>query len=325
MNVRKRWVAVAMLLAPALVMAATIQGPQLGFVFDAAHKEVLPILGIPGAAVLGAPLELGAELRSVVISPLQDYVMAVEGEHNQVVVFAVGHTPVTSVAVHGADLNPDQMVLSPSGTAAALYYKDRDRIEVVGGLPVAPKVATELYLSAGQSPSTIAVSDDGRIVLTAVGGTVFSLTAGSEVPVLRELGNVSAMTIPATGTALVADSGRNQVYRIRGIGGSIETDAIAGPQDGINGPVAIAVSRDNSRAFVANSKGKTLATIQLTAQPTVTEAACGFTPTGLARLAGDEVFRLTEISNLPMWVVTAGGQEPRFLFVPAELARSGEK
>src|SRR5208282_3563772 len=107
-------------------------------------------------------------------------------------------------------------------------------------------------------------------------------------------GNVAAMTIPATGTALVADSGRNQIYRIRGIGGGIETDAIAGPHDGINGPVAIAVSRDNSRAFVANGKGKTLATIQLTAQPTVSHVACGFAPTGLARLAGNEVFRLTE-------------------------------
>jgi DNA-binding beta-propeller fold protein YncE len=325
MNARKCWVAIATLVAPALVMAATIQGPQLGFVFDGAHKEVRPILGIPGAAVLGEPLEVGVELRSVAISPLQNYVMAVEGEHNQVVVFAVGHSPVTSVAVHGADLGPDQMVLSPSGQAAALYYKDKDRIEVVGGLPAAPKVASELYLSAGQSPSAIAVSDDGRTVLAAVGGTVFHLTAGSEVPVLTELGNVTAMTIPATGTAFVADSGQNQIHRIRGIGGSMETDVIAGPHDGINGPVAVAVSRDNSRAFVANGKAKTLATIQLTAQPTVTEAACGFAPTGLARLAGNEVFRLTEMSNLPMWVVAAGGPEPRFLFVPAELARSGGK
>jgi DNA-binding beta-propeller fold protein YncE len=325
MNVRKCWVAIATLVAPALVMAATIQGPQLGFVFDTANKEVRPILGIPGAAVLGGPLKVSVELRSVAISPLENYVLAVVGEHNQVVVLAVGSTPVTSVAVHGADLGPDEMVLSPSGQAAALYYKNRDCIEVVGGLPAAAKVSSELYLSAGQSPSAIAVSDDGRTVLAAVGGTVFHLTGGSEVPVLTELGNVSAMTIPATGTAFVADSGRNQIHRIRGIGGAIETDVIAGPHDGINGPVAVAISRDNSRAFVANGKAKTLATVELTAQPTVIEVACGFTPTGLTRLAGNDVFRLTEMSNLPMWVMEANGGEPRFLFVPAELARSNGK
>jgi hypothetical protein len=328
MNARKRWVAVAILIAPALVMAATIQGPQLGFVFDSTNKEVRPILGIPGAAVLGEPLGLGAEgagLRSVLISPLQDYALAVVGEHNQVIAFAVGRTPVTSAVVQGADRGPDLMVLSPTGQAAALYYQNKDRIEIVGGLPAAPKVSRELYLSAGQSPSALGVSDDGHTVLAAVGGTVFQLTAGSEVPVLTELSHVAALTIPVTGTAFVADSGRNQIYRIQGIGGGIETDVIAGPHDGINGPVAIAVSRDNSRAFVANGKAGTLVTILLTAQPTATHIACGFTPKGLERLAGTEVFRLTEISKLPMWVVEAGGSEPRFLFVPAEWARSGEK
>jgi DNA-binding beta-propeller fold protein YncE len=325
MNTRKRWVGVAMLLAPALVMAATIQGPQIGFVFDTAKKQVRPILGIPGAAVLGEPLELGVDLRLVAISPLQDYVLAVAGEHNQVLVFAVGRTPVASVAVQGADRGPDQMVLSRNGQAAALYYRDRNRIEVVGGLPGTPKVANEFYLSAGQSPSAMAVSDDGHTILAAAGGTVFHLTAGSEVPLLTELGKVSALTIPATGTALVADSGRNQIQRIRGIGGGIETDILAGPHDGINGPVAVAVSRDNSRAFVANGKGRTLATIPLTAQAGVTHVACGFLPTGLEQLSGQDVFRLTEFSNLPMWVMEAGGQEPRFLFVPAELERSGGK
>ncbi len=325
MNVRMRWVSVATVLAPVLVMAATIQGPQLGFVFDATKKEVRPILGIPGAAVLGEPLEMGVELRSVAISPLEDYILAVSGEHNQVSVFAVGHTPLTSVAVQGADRGPDQMVLSPSGRAAAVYYKDRYRIEVVGGLPAAPKVASEVYLSSGQSPSAIAISDDGRTVLVAVGGTVFQLTAGSEVPVLTGLGKVSALTIAAAGTAVVADSERNQIQRIRGIGGGIETDVIAGPHDGISDPVAIAVSRDNSRAFVANGHAGTLTTIELTSQPTVTHVTCGFTPSGLERLAGGEVFRLTEISNRPMWVMDAGGREPRFLFVPAELAQSGGK
>ncbi len=325
MNARRRWVAVAMLLAPVVAGAATIQGPQLGFVFDASKKEVRPMLGIPGAAVLGEPLELGAELRSVVVSPAQDYVLAVAGEHNQVTAFAVSHTPVTSAIVQGADRGPDEMVLSPSGQAAVLYYKNAERLEIVAGLPAAPKVSSVFYLSAGQSPSAIAISDDGKTVLAAVSGTVYHLTSGSEVPVMTGLGKVSAMTIPADSTALVADGGRNQIQRIRGIGGAIETDVVAGPHDGISGPVALAVSHDNSRAFVANGKAKTLATIQLTGQASVTHVACSFAPTGLERLSGTDVFRLTEMSSLPLWVVAAAGSEPRFLFVPAELARSSGK
>jgi len=325
MNTRNRWLLAASLLLPALVAGATIQGPELGYVFDSAKGELRPILGIPGAAVLGKPLALGVELRNVAVSPLQDYVLALGSEHNQAMVFTMSHSPLTPVMVEGADRGAGQIVISARGQAAALYYKDASRIEVVTGLPAAPKVSSELYLTAGQNLTAIAVGDDGRTVLAAAGDRVFEAATGGEVPVLKDLGHVTAITIPAAGTALVADSGRNQIVRVRGIGTGIESDVIAGPKEGISMPVAVAVSLDGSRAFVANAKSGKVSTIDLKTEAAIISTACACTPTGLDRLAGNEVFRLTEVTSRPIWVLDAGGSETRVLFVPAEPTGSSQQ
>ena len=310
--------------AIALTMsAASIEGPQLGLVFDATHKALRPILGIPGAAVLGQPLDLGVELNKIAISPRQDYALATEGQHNQVVMLTVGRKTVTPVP--GALQDPDEILLSPAGAAAALYYKNRNALLILTGLPGTPKVAEEFYLSAGPAPSALAVGDDGRTVLAGVGGTVFMVTGSGEVPVLGELLKIAAITIPAHGTGYVADGGRNQIYRLRGLGGNLETDIIAGPKQGIGTPVALAVSQDGGRAFVVNGKSRTVSIIDLRVHAPVTKIACNCAPTGLDRLAGNEVFRLTEPSDRPMWVLDASARLPRVLFVPSALDRGNQK
>lgn len=322
MNTRNRWFSLISLLLPVLLAGTTIQGPELGFVFDSAKGELRPILGIPGAAVMGKPLVLGVEVRRIAISPLEDYVLAIGGEHNQAMVFAMGHSTLTPVTVQGADRGADQIVISSGGKAAALYYKGGSRIEVVTDLPATPKVNSALYLSAGQTLTALAIADDGHTVLAGAGDKVFQVTASGEVPLLAELGHVAAISMPAAGTALVADSEHNQIHRVRGIGAGIETDIIARSKDGISNPVAVAVSQDGSRAFVANAKSGKVSIIDLKAETAARTMACACTLSGLDRLAGKDTFRLTEFSSQPMWMLDAGGTEPRVLFVPAEVGSS---
>jgi len=317
MITRIRWFATASILLPVLFAATTIQGPELGFVFDSAKGALRPILGIPGAAVLGQPLTMGVEVRKVAISPLGDYALAVAGEHNQAMVFSTGHSPLAGVPVQGADRGADQIAVSAAGKAAVLYYKAASRIEIVTGLPASPKVSSELYLSAGDTLTAIAIGDDGHTVLAGAGNKVFEVAAGGEVPVLSDLGHVAAITIPASGTAFVADSGNNQIYRVQGLGAGIDAAVIAGPKEGISTPTAVAVSQDGSRAYVANAKPGSVSIINLKTEGTST-IACGCTPSGLNRLAGSETFRLTEMSNRPLWLLDTSGTAPRVLFVPAE-------
>ncbi len=273
---------------------------------------------------MGEPLKLGLDIRRIAISPQQDYALAAEGDHNDVVVLSLGRSTVTSVLVHGTYRGPDQMVLSPGGRVAALHYKDRNRIQVLSGLPASPKVVEELFLSPGALPSALAVGDD-ETVLAGVGSSVYWVTRSGEVPVLTSLQKVSAITMPSARMALVADAAANQIHRLQNITSGLETDILAGPAQGISAPVAVAISSDNRHAFVANAKSGMIAILDLQGKAPVKKMACGCKLTGLERLEGEDVFRLTEPSNRPMWVLEASAKETRVVFVPADLARRSAK
>src|SRR5258706_5783343 len=125
--------------------------------------------------------------------------------------------------------------------------------------------------------------------------------------------------------ALVADAAANQIHRLQNVTSGLETDVLAGPAQGIAAPVAVAMSSDSRRAFVANGKSGVVAILDLQGKAPVQKIACGCKLTGLDRLDGDNLFRLTEPSNKPMWVLEAGAKETRIVFVPADLARGSAK
>ena len=323
MNSAKVRLLCVLLVAPAGLYAASaaIEGPRLGFVFDHATKSVHPILGIPGAATMGESLESGLDLRKIAISPAQDYVLATEGGHNQVAVLATSRTPMVPVLVEGADRGPDQLTISAGGRAAALYYKDRNHVQLISGLPTAPRISARLYLSAGQTPTAFAVSDNGETLLAGVGGSVYWVSPSGEVPILRGLHKIVSISLDSSGTALVADGIGNEIYRLRNVTGAVETDIVAGSKEGIAAPVAVALSHDGKRAFVANGKSGVISIFDLHTKSETAKLSCGCTPTGLDRLAGEDVFRLTEPSNGPMWVLESAAHQSRIVFVPPGLNR----
>ena len=310
----------ALALAPA-IFCATMDGPRLGMVFDPAHRTLRPLLGIPGAAVLGQPVELDVFLSKAVVSPQQDYVLATFGDQQAVGLMVVSAAVTKPVALSGVGQAPDQMVLSAAGHAGALYYQNANKIQVLGGLPAAPKVAAEFYLSAGQFPLTLAVSDDAQTVLAALGHGVYWINAQGEVPVATGLERVSSIALAPDHTALIADTVGNRIQRVRNVTGTPQADSLAGSEQGISAPVAVAFSSDSQRGFVANGKSGMITILDLAGKSPIASISCGCKPTGLDRLSGNDVFRLTRPSNQPMWLFEAGGVQPRVVFVPADSPR----
>jgi len=309
---------------PIPAFPASLEGPRMGVVFDPSIRTLRPILGIPGAAIMGDPFKTELDLRRVSISPQQDYALASQGDHNEIVVLRFDRAAMTSTPVPDTHRGPVLMVFSPGGRVAAIHYKDRNRIQVLSGLPASPKVVDELYLTGSALPSALAVGDDNT-VLAGVGTSVFWVTRSGEVPVLTGVRKVSAITLQSARLALVADATTNQIHRLHNLTSALETDILAGPAQGIATPVAVAVSSDGRRAFAANGKSGTVAILDLIGKAPVRKIACGCKLTGLDRLDGDNLFRLTELSNRPMWVLEASTKETRVVFVPAALARSSAK
>ena len=303
-----------LLAAPLAAGAASLAGPRLGLMFDPGVKQIRPLLGIPGAATMGEPLRLTVEIERAWVAPGQDYALAVEKGDGKVLLISLGNAGVSATPVTAAAPAPARVVWSASGSVAAFYYARTKSIEVLKSVPAGPRIATSLYLSG--IPAVLAVDDDGRTVVAGVGDTVFLVSDSGEVPVLTGLGKIGAIAFGARNTALVADTARNKIYVVRDVTGNPDAEIIAAHEAGIDQPVAIAASRDKRFAFVANVKSKSIAIIDLmTRAHSLVSCACE--PATLERIGGGELFRLTQITDRPLWVLDAGAHEPRTLFIPA--------
>lgn len=316
-----RVLALALIALPALADSSSIGGPVLGWLFDPT-SGLRAIQGIPGACVMGQPLDLELVIRQAAISPRQDYVIAAVGDNLDLVVIRVAQGAASATPLAQADRGPDLISLSPAGSSAALYYSAAKKIRVLAGLPEAPAVAGEFDLSSFPALVTaVGVSDDASLALAAfreeTAASVFMLAAGATPQFLSVFGDVPAIAfVGGTGNAVIADSAENKIYLLRSGRGPVEL--LAGAGDGVAGPVAVAISRDNRKVFVANRANNTVTALDLAGSTGATSALpCPCTPTGLFPLDGNAVFRLVDGGSQPIWLLDGDGSAPRVVFVPA--------
>jgi len=307
------WLTCLLLAVPLAALAASLEGPRLGLMFDPGAKEFRPLLGIPGAATMGPPLRLTVDIERAWVAPGQEYALAVEKGDGKVLLISLENGGVSAVSVTAAPPAPARVVWSANGRIAAFYYPRTRSIELLSTLPAGPRIAS-LYLSG--IPDVLAADDDGGTVLAGVGDTVFLVSESGEVPILAGLGKIGAIAFGARNTALVADTARNKIHLVRNVTANPDSEIIAAHDAGIDQPVGIAASRDKRFAFVANAKSRSIAIIDLvTHAHSVVSCACE--PSTLERIGGGEVFRLTQNTDQPLWVLDFGVHQSRTLFIPA--------
>ena len=344
-----------MLLLPRVCAAqgqsgSTLSGPTMGLMFDSAAAVIRPILGIPGAATLGTPLDPGFAFAQVVVAPGGEFALVVEKHgFRMAIVRASGEvvrnlTPAMSEA-------PDLIEFSPGGASAAVYYRISGRLLVLTGLNgPTPRVGQADTSTLPAPPSLLAVSEDASSLLLTVstadtaavyllpnapsatrqtslkgfGGMVSGADAASEAPavtgVARRVGNfrsITALRFAGSGhDAIVAEGTTNTVYLIQNASGAAQISALGSAGDGLSRPVAIE-ALDARRVLVANAGSDKLTMLYRDGTPSES-IACGCSAVVLHQLAGTSVYRLTEPSNGPMWLLDAGGREARILAVPPD-------
>jgi hypothetical protein len=283
-----------------LVPAQEVQGPVLGFAWDAASGHLRPILGIPGSSLLGAPLDLDMPLLLAEVSPRQDYALAA-GPESVWLVRLEGNLDAKPVLGGSAS----RIAISPSGSAAVVYSQG---LQILRGLPSTPSVASV----ALPGPLTaVAVNDAGDLVLAVSGEQLLALRPGVEPRFLGLAGAASALTFAESSSdALVADPVRNEVFLLRGEG---ERWILASERDGIADPVAVALTA--TRGFVANRGSSSVVVLDLAGGPPA-RVSCPCEITGLQRLRGEAVFRLTGPLQSASYLLEVTAGEPRLWFVP---------
>jgi hypothetical protein len=301
-----------------LAQQGRIAGPLSGYVFDRAARALRPVSGVPGASVIGSPIDLGFAAAGLWVSPQLDSAVAVAAD-GSLHFLRLDAGAAAERSFNGAAAAPQSVSFSPSGSAAALF--SREVAVIVTGLPDAPVVSATIDLGRDFAhPSRLpalhrvatAVSDDGAYLLRASGGTVTLYGASGEHRALAA--GVDAAFAPAGHAAAVAD--------LSGAGIVVFDDAAAGtgrrvlgaPDPGMTSSAGLAFSQDGRKLFLASPASRNVASFDM-ATGSREAIPCRVTPETLVRMG--TVYRLNELGTDPLWLLDASPAQPQVVFVPA--------
>jgi len=286
--------------------AGKLAAPSLGFVFDPPAHALRRIQGIPGAALVGAPVDFGFAVSAAYVAPRLDSVFVMAGDGRAHLFRLTADAPLErAVDSMGAPL---RVVFSPSGSAAALYSPGS--VQVIKGLPDAPAVSATISLHRNLRarrplPDTLAISDDGAYLLYGTGGPIELIgVAGNSRQIMA--GALAAFA-PGGHDAAVISSGKLILFQ------DIAGAATERSFDGIETPSAAAFSPDGQKLFVASATGRAVTTIQV-ATGDRSALACDCAPSALIPMGS--VFRLNELGSEPLWLLDTAS-ERGLVFVPA--------
>src|SRR5437588_4930174 len=235
-----------------------LNGPDLNWVFDPSAGAVRRIIGMPGAAYQGPPKRVDFQIASAVISPDGRYALAVRDSDKQVFLLSFASREPAYSAIGGLVSASGRIFISPGGAAAAVCAAAGDRPEDcrtvmrLAGLPDSPVVSDAV---AFDRVDTLAIDDSGAILAAASddAGSLLLYTGkdGAKRPI-GHAGLLRGLAISADGnTAVFADAASSTLIRIDDLPRAAAFTVIAGADQGIAGPIGVAMSRSGRMAFVA--------------------------------------------------------------------------
>jgi len=304
------------------LLAQSISGPTLGFVPDSSQKTLAPVLGIPGASMLGTPISFSGNVDAVTLSPGQDFALAVERTLPGNEDASAGYLMVVDFTkpgfptdwIRGGDTRGDSLIsISPSGTAAVLYERDSRRVRFIRGLPGSARVQGEIDFRGSEAEvSGLAVGDDGFVCLVATSDGMWAVDRNGFVWQIPLENPRAAAFLPNRRDAIVTDDATHTAYRLSSIGQDNVLSALsfAGETETFR---AASISEDSRSAFLASDSGE-IQIVDLGTQY-VTRVSCGCKPTVVERLKGTSLFRLTESTSEPIATLDASTSIPRILLI----------
>ena len=286
------------LLHPLAAQDSGLGVPVMGYTADTRSGVIRPIRGLPGAALVREPLNVGFRIRTAAISPLHDFALVVSVDDSRLHLISLRGEIAPLLPQNTID-SPDAIILSPSGKAAILYQQDAGIAQVLTQLPDGPEAQPPVTLPFVLPSSSLAIADDGILLAPGMDST---WPAG-----------VSAVSVRRNSHDLLAATRSGDIYLARNVMGAPEFRKIYAAGENGSEPVAIQFSIDGAYAYSASVNG-TVAIIDLSTNETRI-LSCDCRPDGLQSLADGKLFRLRGTSG-PLLLLDVSGREPRFWFVP---------
>jgi hypothetical protein len=294
--------------------ATTITGPLAGYVVESG-PALRAIVGVPGSFRFSAPLPLPEGVTRVHVAPAQDFALVERADSAFGVLSLSGGTVGRVTAVDGAMAAADWVAFSPAAGSAILFSSSAHHLQVINGLPDAPRVAMELdTTSLPEQPHTAAVSDDGRVFLIASLHSVYVVPREGAAQLLMSAREIVSLAIFRNGTdAVVSDRGTGSVHLLQNVSTAPVERMLASSLKGLG---KLYPSWDGGTVFVARPGMKTVSSIDM-ASGEVRSFDSGATPVLLHPLRNRDTFLISARPRQPGWVFYREGSTGRIVFVPA--------
>ena len=296
---------IAALGAAAASHAATLEAPVAGYLFRDGRIEA--IRGIPGASAISEMAAPETALRSAALSSRAKLGIGVGADGT------VYRLTLSADRVDASPMDlppsPDEVAISPSGTAAALRYGDR--LLVTRLLAGAVERAEHRAPEAG-APDALAVSDDGASAMAAWNGRLIRFSAGGASEVAG-FANASAVAFRA-GSHDAAAAGGGGLAWIRESGA---VEWLAADEGELRGPLAIFATADG-RVTTARRGGRLVRIASAGGEAESVDCNCD--ATALEPMESDRVLRLNLPGAGPLMLLEMGKAGARAVFVAPSIA-----
>jgi hypothetical protein len=239
----------------------------LGYVLGTGTAELYPIFGTANRPLMGAPAAVPGGAARLYLPPRQQYVLVERNSVEPLSVWAL-HKAIASneaiepVALKGAMAHPDLVVFSPRGDAALLYSQATASLQVLTHLPAEPSLARETSMAALGTPSQLAVSDDGAVIVTGLAGhrLAFSIDGAAWQPLVIGYTPQAWTFVPKTHDLAISDTAQGTIVLLSRL-----SDASTAFRVLSQGVMAdrLAITKDGDQLVAANMKAGQLWTLDV--------------------------------------------------------------
>ncbi len=276
--------------------------------------------GIAGAATLGDAFDFGYPIANAVAAPRLGFALSVSALDGAVRLVPLQNSNVTPVLFSDAMAAPDLVVLSPTGSAAALYKQSTGELQVITGLPSAPVVASRAAPTGLSSAvARLAITDDGSEALLATSAAqdsaLWLVTSNDSAGTLLSPGGAAAFAFGPNSHDAVIATVNGDLSLLQISGAQIQSRQISPPSSSssISG---VQLSADGKRIYASGASG--VAAFDLDSG-VWTETSCACSPRGLYNFGSVNLFRLTDASRGPIFLLdVSDALNTRIWFVPQD-------
>jgi hypothetical protein len=296
--------------------------PILGFVFDRAGRQIRPLSGTPGAAVVSGGVSLGIEPDNALVSSAGAFALlsVPDSETLHFVRWLDGDSVVSQIP--GTLKRFDIGALSHSAKSAILYSADCRCVQILTDLPQSPRVERTLTLAQDETVQSLSVTEDAAVFAvgqgtgeeTQSGNRLRVYVAGEDEPRTVLSVSASALAFSPDGQSLaITDITRRSLSIVSDVRGAAELTEVVAERDGLAKPIALAFA-PASRIVVADPDTG----IQMvdTGTKRITGVECSCRPSMLERTASADIFRVTDVQSGALWMLQVGDDTVGAFFVP---------